>query len=368
MKDVLIATTGMSPAVLTETVWALAHPAGRAAELYGPVLPDEVKVVTTVSGKRRLMERLLQSGVWKELRAALGAESGKLRFHEDCIRVVHDANGEALDGLNGPEDHAAFADAVMHELWAYSARPDVRITASLAGGYKTMSALMLTSMQLLARPGDRITHVLVSGGLDAPDRGFFFPKTPEEAENLHLIEIPLIPLRKWFRDLHRKEPPSYEELVEGSAKAVEKRLDSLRLEISAPSENPLWMSLNSGERIPLTPCNYAYLACFVQRKIENVPPAAPPGAYISDFIAKLYRKSEVVFGRLYDKSGDISTQTVSRRLSELRSFLRSLGPEGCALANALPMNGRWELAIPLERIRIRRAKDARRPDASSRSD
>ena len=49
MKTVLLATTGMSPAVLTETVWALARekPA---------VVPDEVYVVTTVSGAAKLKE------------------------------------------------------------------------------------------------------------------------------------------------------------------------------------------------------------------------------------------------------------------------------------------------------------------------
>ena len=43
-RTVLVVGMGTSPAVLTETVWALAH----SKE---PVVPDEIEVITTASGK-----------------------------------------------------------------------------------------------------------------------------------------------------------------------------------------------------------------------------------------------------------------------------------------------------------------------------
>ena len=46
-RTILIAGMGTSPAVLTETVWALAHQEK-------PVVPDEVVVITTKSGKEAL--------------------------------------------------------------------------------------------------------------------------------------------------------------------------------------------------------------------------------------------------------------------------------------------------------------------------
>ena len=45
--QILIAGMGTSPAVLTETVWALAHQEH-------PVVPDEIVVITTKSGKEAL--------------------------------------------------------------------------------------------------------------------------------------------------------------------------------------------------------------------------------------------------------------------------------------------------------------------------
>ena len=46
-RIILIAGMGTSPAVLTETVWALAHQKK-------PIVPDEIVVLTTKSGKDAL--------------------------------------------------------------------------------------------------------------------------------------------------------------------------------------------------------------------------------------------------------------------------------------------------------------------------
>ncbi|MBR1837753.1 MAG: hypothetical protein IJ783_10765, partial [Kiritimatiellae bacterium] len=54
--DVLLATVGTSPAVLAETVWALAHPSREGAER---IVPDEVIALTTLMGKERIERDLL---------------------------------------------------------------------------------------------------------------------------------------------------------------------------------------------------------------------------------------------------------------------------------------------------------------------
>src|SRR6516164_11043285 len=48
---VLLAVTGMSPAILTETVWAL-------AQENPPVVPDRVVVLTTTAGKEQIERQL----------------------------------------------------------------------------------------------------------------------------------------------------------------------------------------------------------------------------------------------------------------------------------------------------------------------
>src|SRR5437899_1141025 len=73
-KTVLLAVSGMSPAILTETVWALANPpAGQE-----PVIPNEIVVLTTSRGAADLDSALLTPkpewggrGVWDCLREHL---------------------------------------------------------------------------------------------------------------------------------------------------------------------------------------------------------------------------------------------------------------------------------------------------------
>ncbi len=65
-RTILVVGMGTSPAVLTETVWELAH-------LAEPVLPDEVSVIATKSGRDMALSTLLsgENGVWRRLLSAL---------------------------------------------------------------------------------------------------------------------------------------------------------------------------------------------------------------------------------------------------------------------------------------------------------
>ena len=72
-RSVLFALCGMSPAVITETVWALAHASPRE-------LPDRVVVLTTRKGRDAIRRDLLDSGVWAALRAALKVGAGRLAW------------------------------------------------------------------------------------------------------------------------------------------------------------------------------------------------------------------------------------------------------------------------------------------------
>ena len=89
-RIILVAGMGMSPAVLTETVWALAHQRK-------PVVPDEVVVITTIKGKSDLKSALLsgKTSVWEQLKSALRKEKvaidGKLVFTEHLVKVMLDA-------------------------------------------------------------------------------------------------------------------------------------------------------------------------------------------------------------------------------------------------------------------------------------
>ena len=175
-RKILIAGMGTSPAVLTETVWALAHQAE-------PVVPDEIAVITTRSGKDAL-ERAVMSGapsVWKRLKAALRKEKiaidGKLVFGGASIHVIPDEDGNEADDLRTGDDNLRAADFMLRQIRQYSESPDTAILCSIAGGRKTMSALLFSSMTLLGREDDKVYHVLLPPDFEqGAEPPFYFPE------------------------------------------------------------------------------------------------------------------------------------------------------------------------------------------------
>jgi len=226
--DILFSLLGMSPGVLTETLWAL------AAE-NPPVFPDMVVVLTTEEGSKRLTEFLLESGNWDKFVQVLceryGACEGKLRFGpaQDHIRLFPrpDGGGNLEEITNAVESEAA-ADYMMRCLREFTEDPGTRVIASIAGGRKTMSALLLSCMSLLGRTQDRLCHVLVSRPYDDPrlTPPFLFPEPavvhsvpgaetehPSEQAVIELIEVPFVRVRGWYERDHHSSPPSYMSLV-----------------------------------------------------------------------------------------------------------------------------------------------------------
>lgn len=171
---VLLALCGMSPAVITETVWALARETP-------PVRLHRIVVLTTVRGRAAIRSELFESGVWAALRGELNAGDGEYRFGDtgDSLRVFPSFDGARdLDDILTSEDSVAVGDFVLENLRQFTESANTRVVCSLAGGRKTMSALAALSMTLLGRPDDRLCHVLVPPPFDSPrlDPKFFFPQ------------------------------------------------------------------------------------------------------------------------------------------------------------------------------------------------
>ena len=111
-KIVLVVGMGTSPAVMTETVWALAHQSD-------PVVPDEVVVITTKSGKDALRTAIMSGApsVWNRLKTALAKEKiaidGKLVFGDTSLRVIPDADGNEASDLRTGADNLRAADFML---------------------------------------------------------------------------------------------------------------------------------------------------------------------------------------------------------------------------------------------------------------
>jgi len=216
-KHILIALSGMSPAVLTEAVWGLATGPDR-------IVPDKVVVLTTAKGRALIQDRLLKDGIWEKLKAALSKRGvdvkGKLVFEEEM--PVFTYKGKAVEDLTTRELNLEAANAMMRVIRDSAEDGDCVIHALMAGGRKTMSALFFSSMCLLGRKCDHVYHVLVSEGYDDfrlqppfyfPQKGVVHKTTREvlrgkkrvseavalksEDCKINLFDVPFVPMGEW---------------------------------------------------------------------------------------------------------------------------------------------------------------------------
>lgn len=225
-RTILIAATGTTPAVLTQAVWAMTHqkPA---------VVPDEIVVLTTKSGKENLDREIFsrEKPVWDEMLAALRkakiAIDGKLILGETSIRVIPDERGNGIWDLRSGDDNLRAADYMLQQVRQYTESSDTVVYASIAGGRKTMSALLFSCMSLLGREDDKVFHVLPPPELDGgvvptmyyPKKGAMYTSRVTgkkyKGDKLHseLFEVPFVRMRGWYQEKFKSIPPSYRTLI-----------------------------------------------------------------------------------------------------------------------------------------------------------
>lgn len=175
MQDVLIALCGLTPQVVTETLWALHHRTP-------PIHPTEIWILTTQEGAKACRAKLL------------GTNGALARFvHEyrpdptPCcpashVLILKGSDGKSLDDVRSEQDNRVVADQLADFICKQAERPDVRLHCSVAGGRKTMGVLLAGALQLFGRSEDQLYHVLVSPEFESLT-GFFFP--PQDTDLGH---------------------------------------------------------------------------------------------------------------------------------------------------------------------------------------
>lgn len=201
-KNVLVAVLGTSPSVLTETVWAIGRDMPQ-------LLPDEIHICSTSTGKLKIQEALSRptkrgNTVWSDLKRCVGRDM-HIHYHP----FTNPEDGMPLSDIQDSHDQELVADQLLKVVRDLKnpMQENCRIVCSIAGGRKSMSALMYAVMSLAADSGDLITHVLADEAvITCPD--YFYPDQVEQklinssgekitAKKVHveLAVIPFVPLR-----------------------------------------------------------------------------------------------------------------------------------------------------------------------------
>jgi CRISPR-associated protein (TIGR02584 family) len=335
-RRVLLAVSGLSPQVVTETVYGLAVSAPEAERF----IPTEIEVITTTTGAERLRQSLFDSG--KGILSALCRDYGlgKLAFDDSSLHCVTGPDGQALADIRTADENARMADAIANRVRALTSDPTCALHVSLAGGRKTMGYYAGYALSLFGREQDRLSHVLVSEPFEtAPD--FWYP--PPEARSIHLrgrpagqdeistagaeVSLALIP----FVRLRQGLPGALLEGRTGFGDVVA----AAALSLAAPR---LQLHLDSrtveadGQFIELQPAPFAFYVALASRALHGKPvlPAPPKEVHDPAWAAEVLADMRAVYGLMNVPQGiegslleDCSGSKVSPMLSRLRRGLAS---------------------------------------------
>ncbi len=274
-RRILLAVTGLSPQVVTETVYALAQ-AGEH------VLPTEVHVLTTEEGAERIRLTLLSDdpGWFHRLRRDYGLEG--IGFDAHSIHTLTNQRGQPLSDIRTLEDNHYAADVITDYVRTFTADLESCLHVSIAGGRKTMGFYAGYALSLYGRSQDRLSHVLVSPHYEShPD--FYYPTpysrviyTPgpdsrpldtRQAE-VTLAEIPFVSLRHGIP----------EGLLAGRA-SFRATVDAARLALGPARlilDRSKGLAQAAGRIFRLPPAQFALLAVFAYRAQAGLPPLRAP--------------------------------------------------------------------------------------------
>ena len=178
-RKVLLLVTGMTPQIITETVWALACD----PENPNKWIPDEIRVISTQDGLNQITARLFDDGVFQKFISEYPILKD-IKFNQlsddsndACFKVIRSKDNEALIDLKTPEDNKQAANKICNVVRELTSDPETTLHVSIAGGRKTMGFYAGYALSLYGRTQDRMSHVLVDEKYEKATN--FFYKTKE---------------------------------------------------------------------------------------------------------------------------------------------------------------------------------------------
>jgi CRISPR-associated protein (TIGR02584 family) len=199
-KRILIAVSGLSPQILTETLYGLA--------VKQNFIPTEIHLITTLEGAHRATLNLLHEKTGKFHALCQEYQLPDIDFSEQHIHVIRDAQDNELNDIRTPEQNAAAADFITNTIKELTSDADSAVHVSIAGGRKTMGYYLGYALSLFGRTQDRLSHVLVSEGYEGHPEFYYptleshvihtFDKKPLDTSKaeISLAEIPFIRMRQ----------------------------------------------------------------------------------------------------------------------------------------------------------------------------
>ncbi len=260
-QKILLCVTGLTPQVITETLYALAVKPDDPAQAW---IPQQVHVITTAEGADRVRLTLLHpdSGQFHALLREY--DLPPIHFDEKNIHILQNARGEPMQDIRSLQDNHIAADYITRKLRQFTANDDVALHVSLAGGRKTMGFYVGYALSLFGRAQDRLSHVLVNAPFESHPQ-FFYPTRASrviymqgaaakpidtKTARVTLADIPFVRMQQGVHERLDATDISFSEAVQ----AVQGGLSKMQLQL-----NPARRQLHIEERaVKLSANEYAF--------------------------------------------------------------------------------------------------------------
>src|SRR5437764_13382717 len=119
-RRVLLCVAGLTPQIITESLYVLMVERGERV--------DEVRVITTLGGRRRIVELLLEpaGGRFFEFCREYGFDPTSIKFDETTIKLLRGPGGTALEDIRTVEENVYAGDQICEIVRGLTADAGVR--------------------------------------------------------------------------------------------------------------------------------------------------------------------------------------------------------------------------------------------------
>jgi len=215
MKNILLAVCGLSPQVITETLFGL-HQTGR--------IVDAIHIITTQLGKEKILSTLLEPGAGQYFRYLRDYERDirSIDFSPPTIHTVCDEHEREIPDIRDEEDNEHLLRLCLELTFRFTKDPETAVYFSVAGGRKTMSSCLALAAQMYGRSQDRLFHVLLAPEYESHPDFFYPPRTSRLIElrdekgnpylketryaEVTLVHLPFVSIRERLGEKYLKKP------------------------------------------------------------------------------------------------------------------------------------------------------------------
>ncbi len=349
MRKVLLCTVGLSPQVVTETLYAL--------DRQDNWIPDQLVLVTTRSGGEGCRHLLLDrhNGALYRYAKEWRAPWARKLAEQARLEIVDTDSGD----LDASRATLLFASRIAEIISEICDDQDTQLHVSLAGGRKPASALVTQALSLYGRPQDKLSHVLVPDNVTLNPSFFYPPPEPQmmagrdggvmdaSATEVQLFEIPYVRLRRFVPEGNY----ALDEMIQQTSKV----LSDARLVIDLPQGCIFW----DGKRLSFPPNLAAWLAWLAAAQFQNGNAGLDRvGSPLAEFI-KFYRRfasPRQVQNALSRTSDPLDPEWMEEKASRVAKLASDCGirPRGARLVQRTGPRAHaiYRLALDASEIRV----------------